>query len=262
MKAAVNVWTWGTQNKADFEQALKEVSDIGYRYVENIGSIGDAFADGAEFDNLLARFDTKMVCGYYHLTGNEANDRDRLERYVQFAQGRGIPFMNVQAAGRPAAGPTPADLAKTVATLQWVSERAQKAGIVPCLHPHYQTIIEQAHEIAYVMERVDRDLLALTLDTGHTVLGGMDPVATFRQYADRVRYVHMKDVVTQRDPARHWAANFRELGRGVVDFLGIKAILEQAGFDGYLTVELDMPRVCGYKSAAISRLYLQEELGL
>lgn len=262
MKAAINVWTWGTDNKADFEQALKEVSDIGYRYVENIGSIGDAFADGAEFDNLLARYDTKMVCSYYHLSGDEANDRDRLERYVQFAQSRGVPFMNVQAAGRPAGGPSQADLAKTAETLKRVSERARKAGIVPCLHPHYQTIIEQAHEIAFVMECVDPALLALSLDTGHAVLGGMDPVATFRQYADRVRYVHMKDITTQRDPARHWATNFRELGRGVVDFPGIKAILEQAGFDGYLTVELDMPRVSGYKSAAISRQYLKEELGL
>ena len=38
--------------------------------------------------------------------------------------------------------------------------------------------------------------------------------------------------------------------------------LAQAGFDGVLCVELDNPRICGYKSAAISRQYLHDELGL
>jgi len=262
MKAAINVWTWGFEKKSEFEQALKEVSDIGYRYVENIGSVGDPFPDGAEFDALLARYDQKMVCSYYHLSGNDASDIERLERYVQFAQARGIPIMNVQAAGRPAGGPSQAELDHTIEMLKRVSERARQAGIVPCLHPHFQTMIEQAHEIAYAMDCIDAELLKLTIDTGHTVLGGMEPVALFRQYAPRVGYVHMKDITSQRPPTPQWATYFRELGRGVLDFPSIKAILEGVGYDGYLTVELDMPRISGYKSAAISRQYLKEELGL
>ena len=262
MKAGINVWTWGTASVAQFEQSLREVSDIGYQYVENIGSIADVCADAGEFDRLLARYGVQMVCAYYHLSGDDGQDRERLERYVSFMQAHRILLMNVQAAPRPKSGITPSELAKTADALARVSERARKAGIVPCLHPHYGTQVERAPELAYVMEHVDRNLLALTVDTGHAVLGGMDPVATCRQYADRVRYMHVKDIQAQRDAGQAWYAGFRELGRGVVDFPGVKAVLETAGFDGYLCVELDKPRICGYKSALISRQYLREELGI
>jgi inosose dehydratase len=262
MKAAINVWTWGFGRKQDVEQALKEVSDIGYRYVENIYSVCDTLPDKAEFDALLARYGLEFVCGYFHLTGDDAADDARAERCVSFLQQQHVPLMNVQAAGRPTGGVTERDLAHTVARITKISELARQAGVTPCLHPHYGTMVEQATELAYVAEHIDSKLLRLTIDTAHTVLGGMDPVATFAQYASRVSYVHMKDIGLTRDPTQPWWTGFRELGRGCVDFAGVVAELKKVGYDGYLCVELDRPRVCGYKSAAISRQYLNEELGL
>ena len=262
MKAGINVWTWGFDRKAAFEQALKEVSDIGYRYVENIYTVGEAFPDPAEFDALLARYGVEFVCGYYHLSGDDAKDLARADAAVKFLAEHKTPTMNIQAAGRPQAGVGEAELAHTAAMVRQVAEKARDAGITPCLHPHYATIIERAPELAYMMEHVEPELLSLTLDTAHTVLGGMDPVATFEKYAARVGYVHMKDIGTVRDPALPWYAGFRELGRGAVDFPAIAAILKRAGFEGVLCVELDSPRICGYKSALISRQYLREELGL
>ncbi len=263
MKAGINVWTWGTESKNQFEQALKEVSDVGYRYVENIGSIGDLYEGSPEeFDALAARYGVEFVCGYFHLSGDAQADEARAERVVRFLQRHGATVMNIQAAGRPKGGPSQKDLADTAAQVARISRRARDAGVIPVLHPHYATIVERAPELAYMMEKLDPDLLSLTLDTGHTVLGGMDPVATFTQYASRVCYVHMKDILPPRDSSAPWWSNFRELGRGTVDFPGIVAVLKKAGFDGVLCVELDAPRVCGYKSAAISRQYLREELGL
>ena len=72
----------------------------------------------------------------------------------------------------------------------------------------------------------------------------------------------MKDIVPVRDPSAPWWSGFRELGRGTVNFPAIVDVLGRAGFDGVLCVELDSPRICGYKSAAISRQYLRDELGL
>ena len=94
------------------------------------------------------------------------------------------------------------------------------------------------------------------------MVDGMDPVATVKRYADRIRYMHMKDIIPLTDPALPWWSGFRELGRGVVNFPAIVDVLDGAGFDGVLCVELDRPRICGYKSAAISRQYIREELGL
>jgi inosose dehydratase len=263
MKAAINVWTWGINAKEQFEQGLKEVSDIGYDAVENISSIVALFEDNpAEFDELLARYGVKLVCAYHHLSGDFAKDRANAERYLRFLQGRGPKVMNLQAGRRPEGGPSPELLAETARQVREIAELGQRYGITVCLHPHYATNVERAPELEYMMEQIPADVLGLTLDTAHTVLGGMDPVETFERYAARVRYVHMKDIALPIDPQQPWWSHFRELGRGVINFPAIARILRRAGFEGYLCVELDAPRVCGYKSAAISRQYLRDELGI
>jgi sugar phosphate isomerase/epimerase len=72
----------------------------------------------------------------------------------------------------------------------------------------------------------------------------------------------MKDILPVVDDSQPWWSGFRELGRGLVNYPAIVKILAEAGYEGVLCVELDQPRICGYKSAAISRAYIREELGI
>lgn len=263
MRAGINVWTWGINTREQFEQGVKEVSDIGYKAVENISSIVTLYEDKPEdFDALMARYGVEFVCAYHHFSGDFDKDYANAERYLRFLQHRGPKVMNLQAGARVPGGPSQEVLAQTAAQAATIGELGNRYGITVCLHPHFNTNVERAHELDYMMEHVHPSVLSLTLDTAHTVLGGMDPVATFTKYAQRVRYVHMKDILPVSDPSLPWWSGFRELGRGIVNFPAIVAILKQAGFQGVLCVELDNPRICGYKSAAISRQYLHDELGL
>jgi inosose dehydratase len=263
MKVGINVWTWGTKSKEQFEQALKEVSDIGYKAIENIATVVSLYDDSPdEFDSLMARYGLEFVCGYHHLTDDFKSDYAKAERYMRFFKGHGIPTMNIQAPARPKNGPTEKALADAAEIISQIGRLANKHGVTLCLHPHYGTNVERADELAYMVKNLDPSLVSLTLDTGHTVLGGMDPASAFSQYADRVRYVHMKDIMPVTDPSQPWWSWFRELGRGTVNLPEVVNILKNAGFDGVLCVEMDKPRVCGYKSAAISRQYIREELGL
>jgi inosose dehydratase len=263
MKAGINVWTWGYKEKAAFEQALAEVGDLRYEAVENISAIAELYeGEPQAFRDLLAAHDLEFTCAYHHFSGDYEADVARAERYLTFMQRVGGSIMNLQGARRPDGGPTDQDLATTARYAARIGELARAVGVTLCLHPHYGTMVERAEELAYMMDNVPRELLMLTLDTAHTVLGGMDPVATFTRYADRVRYVHMKDIIPVTDPQAPWWSGFRELGRGIVNFPAIVSILQMAGFEGVLCVEMDRPRVCGYKSAAISRQYLRDEFGL
>jgi len=263
MKAGINVWTWGTNSREAFEQAIKEVSDIGYPAVENLGAVVMFYEDcHEEFDALMALYGVEFACAYHHLTDNWEADYAMAERVLRFLDRHAVSAMNLQAAARPKSGTTQKELDDTVTKVSQIGQFARQCGVTLCLHPHYDTNVERADELAYVMEHLDPALVSLTLDTAHAVLGGMDPVLTFAQYADRVRYVHMKDIVPIDDPGLPWWSGFRELGRGTVNFPAVVGVLEEAGFDGVLCVELDNPRVCGYKSAAISRQYMRDELGL
>ena len=263
MKAGINVWTWGFKEKASHEQALAEVADLGYEAVENISAIAELYEDEPQaFRDLMASHGLEFACAYHHFSGDYESDLARAERFLKFMERVGASIMNLQGASRPENGPSDEDLATTALHATRIGELARSTGVTLCLHPHFNTVVEQADELAYMMDSVPPELLMLTLDTAHTVLGGMDPVATFAQYADRVRYVHMKDIIPVTDPDAPWWSGFRELGRGIVNFPAIVSILETAGFDGVLCVEMDRPRVCGYKSAEISRQYLREEFGL
>lgn len=263
MKVGINIWTWGTKSKDAFEQAIKEVSDIGYEAVENISTIATLYEDcPEEFDALMDKYSAEFACAYHHLTDDFQADYAMAERCLRFLQHHGARIMNLQAAARPEDGPTDTELSDTVSKMLEIGRLAGRYDVTVCLHPHYGTSVERADELAYMMERLDPTVMSLTLDTAHTVLGSMDPVSTFTQYADRVRYVHMKDIVPVDDPSLPWWSGFRELGRGTVNFPAVVNVLKKAGFDGVLCVELDNPRICGYKSAGISRQYMRDELGL
>lgn len=263
MRAGINVWTWGISSREQFEQGVKEVADIGYRAVENIASIVNLYEDEpAAFDSLLAKYGVDFVCGYVHLSGDFDKDYANTERYLKFLQGRGPKVMNLQAGSRAKDGVTTAVLARTAEQATKLGELGNRYGMRFCLHPHYATNVERRNELDYLMEHVPESVLGLTIDTAHCVLGGMDPVEIASIYGARVGYMHIKDIQPLAPEGAPWFSKFREIGRGVVNFVAVAQELEKAGYDGVLCVELDGPRVSGYKSAAISYGYLKDELGL
>ena len=126
-------------------------------------------------------------------------------------------------------------LARTVLA---IAEIARDRGLRPVVHPHAGTQIETPEDVEPLLE-----LCELCLDTGHAAYVGADPVDLYRRWADRIPYLHLKDV----DPARRYhdfwasvrAGVFRPLGEGVVDFAALVAALEDHGFDGFAVVEQD-----------------------
>src|SRR5690606_15463913 len=66
-------------------------------------------------------------------------------------------------------------------------------GMRAVVHHHAGTFVETPAEIARLLELTDASLVGLLLDTGHCLYGGGDPVAVYREHAERVWYVHLKD---------------------------------------------------------------------
>jgi inosose dehydratase len=124
---------------------------------------------------------------------------------------------------------------------------ARDNGLRPVLHPHAGTHVEFEDEIEPLL-----DLAELCLDTGHCLYAGADPVAMFELWADRIPYLHLKDIDLARREDDFWASvragAFRPLGHGDLDLGGLIRALERAGFSGWATVEQD--RVPGGRPVA------------
>lgn len=157
-----------------------------------------------------------------------------------------------------------------VGNIRAIAERARDAhGVRAVIHPHAGGHIEFADEIERIAVDVPQDLAGFCLDTGHTHYAGMDPVATLKRYADRLDYLHFKDIdpiVFERvlgERVRFFEACAQgvmcPIGRGVIDYPAIRALLDRLGYAGFITVEQERdPRNAGGSLADVkaSRDYL------
>ena len=75
--------------------------------------------------------------------------------------------------------------------LDRLAAAATERGIVPTLHPHVGTMIEKPAEVDRVLSGSG---IALTLDTGHLMIGGNDVLALATSAPDRIAHTHLKDV--------------------------------------------------------------------
>lgn len=77
--------------------------------------------------------------------------------------------------------------------------------------------------------------MGICLDVGHTVRIGQDPVAAIRQCASRLYDFHMKDVTGATAKAGP-----TELGKGVIDLVGVLKALLKVKFAYHLALEYEV----------------------
>lgn len=277
MKIGYTLWTWlmdehnnwapySPNLKREFEQSLREVSDLGYEVFENFNVLVKIFEDAPaeEFKALVKKYKVEFVNIYHYLTDDFKADLAMAERCLKFDKANGAKLMNIQAPWWPGwPGPSQTkdkDLDDVIKKLDEIGKMSQKYGITLCLHPHYGSTVFTEHEIDYVLERLNSDVVSLCMDTAHTTLAGMNPVKAFGKYFKRIKYVHLKDV----DPTPHEnpMRAFRALGEGTVDLKGVVNVLKKSGYDGVLCCEADYQRVSNYETAMVSRDYIHRVLGL
>jgi inosose dehydratase len=139
----------------------------------------------------------------------------------------------------------PAAWRELITTLQLAAERALERGIRAVLHPHAGSYIEFEDEIEQALGDIPADVMALCLDTGHTIYAGADPVALIHRHASRLEHLHLKD--TRADVASRgldfWeaiaAGVFCPVGDGALDLPGVRDAFRLAGYSGFATIEQD-----------------------
>jgi inosose dehydratase len=250
----------GAPGNPPWAEVLDGIARAGYEWTE-LGPLG-YLPEGA--DELRAR--GLRACGSFVF--EPLHDRGRLDRVLATARrtcraisaagGRHLVVIDLVAPDRAATAGRPRDARRLeprewdalVAAVHAVCTVARAGfGLVPVIHPHAGSHVEFADEIERLLAALPPELAGLCLDTGHCAYAGLDPVELYLRHADRVSYLHLKDVdpaVRERAVAERlgfWeaieAGIFCPLGAGCVDFRALGRALERHGFDGWATVEQD-----------------------
>lgn len=90
------------------------------------------------------------------------------------------------------------------------------------------------------IEQVDMDNLGINFDTANLICYGKgNPVDALYIFGKYVRNIHAKDI--DYPPNGHDLGAEKKIGEGRVDFKGIFRKLMDLGYDGYVTIEREIP---------------------
>jgi sugar phosphate isomerase/epimerase len=99
------------------------------------------------------------------------------------------------------------------------------------LEPHYGNILQEPEDFERVLGAIGDPRVGLCVDTGHFHSARVDTAALIRHFAPRVFAVHLKD---------HIGTVSVGIGRGEIDLAAEIAALREVGYEGDLTVELEV----------------------
>lgn len=279
MRIGYTGWTWlsdehngwapmSDKPRRDFEQFLRDVSDLGYETIENFDFTMDYYRDDeAALAALCKKYSLEFANLYFYFTADPQKDDEKAARCVEFMKKIGAGYMNCQGVmWNTAPLDRPMDrnaIVNYAERCDKIGELCAKNGIKLCMHPHACTNIYTEAEIDLFLEKTNPRYVYLCLDTAHLTLAGMDPAKEIEKVSRRIGYMHFKDLDGDASLNPEWPLRrFRPLGYGIVDFSGAVKALKKTGYDDIICVEVDYQPVCNYKTAMDCRNYIHSVLGL
>ena len=267
-----------------FERSLVECSALGYHWIETFWSYLTQWEKRpGELQDKMAKLGLKMetVSNSGPLNMRFQDPAARADvladhmRLVRFIKALGCDHLKINCGAPNPGGNTDEIYREQAKTFDELGKRISGEGLKFGIHAHLWSQFETPRDVERVMELTDPEHVGFILDTGHTTMAGMDPMALTKKYGRRILEYHLKDVAPEnrggyRGPELdRTAVNtgpddliFFPLGKGGVDFQGIQTHLDAIGWKGWFTVELDRADTTAKDSAARSKRYIEETLGL
>jgi len=265
--------TWGGKD----QEAIADIADTGYAGVQLRSNIVPEYESRprALADELAKHHLTFVALSSGNIAIDPPDDAKQIATHVAHAkfvrECGGLYLQGIDE--RPKRTLTAADYKRLGRLLTEIGKRTADLGIPLGYHNHMNSMGERPEEVDQVLDAADPRYVKLELDIAHYQQGGGDPVAAVRKYADRLLFLHIKDVESVNgsgrsggsgEPGAARSYRFVELGRGRVDVKGVFAALHDIKFRGWAVVELDAvpdkartPK----ESAVINRKYL-ESIGI
>lgn len=261
LKIGYSAITWSGNDV----QAMKDIAALGFKGIQLRSNILKEYGTKpAAVKELLKQYNLEFpMFSSGSANINTGDDEAVIQMHLDhasFVKSVGGKFIQVTNSSRPKEGvPSQSDLQKYGRILNEIGKRTRDIGIQTTYHNHMHQLGETPQEVDVILENCDSENVKLLLDVAHYHQGGGDPVKAIRQYQNRIKALHLKDV-RPKGGSDSKAYTFVELGQGKVDLPGVFKALEEIKFKGWGIIELDAvpekeksPRQC----AEITRTYLQ-----
>jgi inosose dehydratase len=217
-----------------------------------LGPQGWLPTDGRQARAVLDRHGLRLVGGFVPVVVHEPDlDREHARRAAaHLAEAGGELFVAAAVQDQAWSAPRPLDedgWRRAGERLRTLADIAAAEGVELVLHPHVDTLLETARDVAFALAHTD---VPWCYDTGHLLIGGVDPVAFVTEHGERIGHVHFKDVdarVAARLSAHELSLMqavqqglFRPLGEGDARIDEVVRALAASGYERWLVLEQDL----------------------
>ena len=282
--------SWGIEFASDlsypsWQSVLQQCAGAGYKGIE-LGPIGYMPEDPEILRQELLKNDLEIIGGVVFRPFHDAAKWDEVldasrrtcEALVAHNAEHLVLIDSISPRRAPTAGR--AAEAEQMEKTEWMAYRDRIAtvakmgvedyGLTVGIHAHAAGFMDFEPELERLLHEIDESILKICFDTGHHSYAGFDPVAFMKRHLDRISYMHFKDIdpkvkaaVVENRTDFYKACGqgiFCNLGQGDVDFVAVRQLLVDHGFNGWCTVEQDCdPSMPGtpLQDAQVNREYLQ-----
>ena len=237
------------------ERILEEVVEAGFQAVE-FSAIPREMDDPARTAELLRKFGLKLVGMTLSFKGEE-NAKEILRGKARFLADLDADLMVFMAGAglrRKPGGLTEQDFKEIGGLAARLMDYGRSLGLDLVVHNHLGTLVETTGELDRFLNYAPG--CGLCLDTGHLIAADEDPAEAVGRYRGVLRHVHIKDSRFHEDGSFD---DFVELGEGNSRFCteDTLAALGKAGYDAWMTLELDRTRRTPLESAKLCLAFLK-----
>lgn len=117
---------------------------------------------------------------------------------------------------------------------------ARKHGMRLAYHNHYWEFatIGKSNGFELLIANTDPALVDIEMDCAFVAATGHDPAALLRKHRDRIKYLHLKDIATLKQPGKQ--IDTIAVGQGIIDWKPVFAEMHRSAIEQYY-VELEPP---------------------
>jgi len=255
----------------ELETILSEIQELGFEGVE----LGGKFPrEAGVLKSLLSRFGLDLVGGWYStnlLVQSAEQEIAALQAHLSLLKALGSEVFVMAETSNAVHGKKSVSLEKTplLEESEWaefggrlteVSEYIAAQGLRVAYHHHLGTVVDGAEQLDRFLTHTG-DVVGLTLDTGHAVLGGIDPLSVIERVPERITHVHCKDVrLDVFKGAVQRGASFLDgvvdgmftvPGDGSIDYRAVMMALKNIDYSGWIILEAEQdPAIANPKTYA------------
>jgi L-ribulose-5-phosphate 3-epimerase len=221
------------------DKSLQGIAQAGFKYVELSAVRGwtehvpleASETQVAEIKAKLDRLGLKASCLSGHSDLTTADGVTVGKKAVDLCQKLGLGIMNTAIGGHYSEDE---DKAAFMAHIHALADYAAERNVTLALEIHGDIMASGRLSIPLIKE-INRDNVKINYDTANCVFyGGVEAVDDLRPVVPYLAHVHLKDTAGGK---KEW--NFPAVGEGHVDFAGVLKILDEEGYQGPFSVEIE-----------------------